>query len=70
MAVLDNGTQINTIIPGFIENHFLDVGTLLDLMGGMTSHLHRPGKHLHLTYWLYHNTGSSSMESRAMMRIK
>ena len=25
MALLDNGTQINTIMPGFIENHSLDV---------------------------------------------
>ena len=34
MALLDNGAQINTIMLGFIENHFLDVGPLSDLMGG------------------------------------
>ena len=34
MALLDKGAQINTIIPGFIENHSLDMGPLLDLMGG------------------------------------
>ena len=32
MALLDNSTQINTITPGFIENHSLDVGLLFDLM--------------------------------------
>ena len=33
MAPLDNGAQINTIMPGFIENHLLDAGPLSDLMG-------------------------------------
>ena len=33
MALLDSGAQINTIMPGFIENHSLDVGPLSDLMG-------------------------------------
>ena len=33
MALLDNGTHINTIMLGFIENHSLDVGPLSDLMG-------------------------------------
>ena len=34
MALLDNGTQINTIMPEFVENHSLDVGPLSDLIGG------------------------------------
>ena len=34
MAVLDNGTQINTIMPGFVESHSLDVRALLDLISG------------------------------------
>ena len=29
MALLDNGTQINTIMPGYIKNHSLDVWTSL-----------------------------------------
>ena len=33
MAPLDNGAQINTIMPGFVENHSLDVGPLSDLVG-------------------------------------
>ena len=33
MALLDNGTQINTIMPDFVENHSLDVGPLSDLVG-------------------------------------
>ena len=33
MALLDNGTEINTIMPGSIENHSLDVRPLSDLVG-------------------------------------
>ena len=33
MALLDNGAQINTIIPGFVENCSLDVAPLSDLVG-------------------------------------
>ena len=32
MALLENGTQINTIMPGFIENLSLVVGPLSDLV--------------------------------------
>ena len=34
MGLLANGTQINTIMPGFIEKHSLDVRPLSDLIGG------------------------------------
>ena len=34
MALLDNGTQINTIMPDFVENHSLDVEPLSDLVSG------------------------------------
>ena len=33
MALLDNGTEVNTIMLGFIENHPLDIGPLSDLVG-------------------------------------
>ena len=33
MALLDNGTQINTITPNFVKSHFLEVGPLSDLVG-------------------------------------
>ena len=33
MALLDNGTEINTIMPGFVENHALDVRPLSYLVG-------------------------------------
>ena len=37
MALLDNGPQINTIMPEFIETHSLDVGPLSDLIGDESS---------------------------------
>ena len=33
MVLLDNGTQINTIMPGCVENHSLDIRPISDLMG-------------------------------------
>ena len=33
MGLLDNGTQINTIMPGYVENHSLDIKPISDLMG-------------------------------------
>ena len=33
MALLNNGVQINTIMPGFIKNCSFDVGPLSDLVG-------------------------------------
>ena len=34
MALLNNGTQINTFAPNFIKTHSLEVGPLSDLVGG------------------------------------
>ena len=33
MALLDNGTQVNTIKPRYVNNHSLQVGPITDLMG-------------------------------------
>ena len=33
MALLDNGAQINTIMPRYINEHSLQVGPITDLMG-------------------------------------
>ena len=33
MALLDNGTQVNTIVPRYISKHSLQVGPITDLMG-------------------------------------
>ena len=33
MAVLDNGTQINTIMPKYVSDHLLQVGPVIDLLG-------------------------------------
>ena len=58
MALLDNGTQINIIMPGFIEHFSLDVGPLSDLIGRQVACI-GPGECTHSTYWLCHHTGSS-----------
>ena len=33
MALLDNGAQINTITPRFVEEHSFDIGPSSDLVG-------------------------------------
>ena len=33
MALLDNGTQINTITPRYVSNHSLQVGPITNLIG-------------------------------------
>ena len=33
MALLDNGTQVNTITPKYISDHSLQVGPITNLMG-------------------------------------
>ena len=39
MTLLDNGAQINTIMPGFGKNHLLDVGSLSDLVSRQVTHV-------------------------------
>ena len=33
MALLDNGAQINTIMPKYVSDHSLQVGLITDLLG-------------------------------------
>ena len=33
MALLDNGAQVNTIMPRYVSNHSLEIGPITDLMG-------------------------------------
>ena len=33
MALLDNGTQINTIMPKYVSDHSLQMGQITDLLG-------------------------------------
>ena len=37
MALLDNGAQVNTIMPRYVSNHSLQVGPITDLMGSKVS---------------------------------
>ena len=34
MALLDNGVQINTIMPSYVKSHSLEVGLITNLIGG------------------------------------
>ena len=33
MALLDNGTQINTIMPDYVKNHLLEMGLITNHIG-------------------------------------
>ena len=33
MVFLDNGAQINTIMPNYVKNHSLEMGLIIDLIG-------------------------------------
>ena len=33
MALLDNGTQINTIMASYVKSHLLEVGPITNLIG-------------------------------------
>ena len=33
MALLDNGAQVNTVTPRYVNEHLLQVGPITDLMG-------------------------------------
>ena len=33
MALLDNGAQINTIVPKYVSDHSLQMGPITDLLG-------------------------------------
>ena len=37
MALFDNGTQINTIMPSYMKRHSLKVGPITDLVGGQVA---------------------------------
>ena len=39
MALLDNSTQINTIMPSFVEDHSFDIGPLSDLVGRQVTYV-------------------------------
>ena len=38
MALLDNGAQINTVMPRYVSNHSLQIGPGTNLMGSMGLH--------------------------------
>ena len=33
MTLLDNGAQINTIMPNYVKDHSLEMGLITDLIG-------------------------------------
>ena len=58
MALLDNGVQINTIMPSYVKSHSLEVGLITDLIGRRVACVGL-GKCLHLTPRLCYCQGSS-----------
>ena len=39
MALLDNGAQVNTIMPRYVSEHSLQVGPITDLMGSKVTYM-------------------------------
>ena len=39
MALLDNGTQINTIMPKYISDHSLQMGPITNLLGAKVTYI-------------------------------
>ena len=39
MALLDNGAQINTIMPKYISDHSLQMGPITNLLGVKVTHM-------------------------------
>ena len=58
MALLDNGVQINTIMPSFVEDHSFDIGPSVRPSRQMSC-LCRLGECTDLTFRLCHHMGSS-----------
>ena len=58
MALLDNGVQINTIMPKYVSDHLLQMGPITNLLGANVV-----GKCLHDTFGLCHYPGSSRESS-------
>ena len=39
MALLDNGAQVNTIMPRYVNEHSLQVGPITNLMGSKVTYV-------------------------------
>ena len=39
MALLDNGAQINTIMPNYVSDHSLQMGLIIDLLGAKVARM-------------------------------
>ena len=39
MALLDNGAQINTIMPKYVSDHSLQMGLITDLLGAKVTYV-------------------------------
>ena len=69
MALLDNGAQINTIMPKYVSDHSLQMGPITNLLGAKVTCMGL-GKCLHEAIRLCHHLGSGRQEFRAMMKIR
>ena len=68
MVLLDNGAQINTIMPKYVSDHSLQMGPITDLLGakvaclGLGAGESREGPH----WWAYQHHDSGIMGWRQL----
>ena len=62
MDLLDNGAQVNTIMPRYVNEHSLQVGPITDLMGSKVTCVGLR-QCLHSTIGLCGNLGSGGWSS-------
>ena len=63
MALLDNGAQINTIMPRYVSDHSLPVGLITDLLGAKVTCIGLGNAHTQGHWATCHNPGSGRWSS-------
>ena len=67
-TLLDNGTQINTIMPNYVKNHSLEMGLITDLISTRISCVGLGNAYTHPLGYII--CGFKWMKSRAMMKTR
>ena len=69
MALLDNGVQVNTIMPRYVSDHSLEVGPITDLMGSKVTCVGLGNAYMRLLGYVVIQ-GQVETEFGATMRIR